>query len=531
MSKYDIVVMGGGHNQLGTAAYLAKAGKRVLVLEKKEFAGGGAVTLERTAPSFWHNKHSMMHGMIQANPMLLHDELGLKSKYGLEYIHPDPPMSLVLKDYTYMRSYISLEQTCDEIARFSPKDAEAYREFVEWGGRMMPILMQGMFNVPVPMGAFMMMMQGNEDGRRLIDLMLRSPLQIVDELFESDLLKIFILKWASEGILQFPDDMGTGLGVMIMIVMTHYYPIGFAKGGSGELSRALVDCLEDHGGEIRYNTEINSVIVEGGKAVGLRATTGEEFHGKDAVVAAIHPNLLGDFVDGLDETLLRRAANVKSAPYTLFKVDAALNKPPEAFAGSLPEEVFGTAANTIHATNLLEFLENFEPLRLGRVNTDNPLQGGGPMALPGFQPEGQSVLYMTSYQPFNIERQGPGKWDQIKEDVADKLLDKMGHFYPGLADAVIAREVDSPLDMERWSPATFVGGEVHGAGLQMFQTSGMRPTPELAQYAVPGCENLYLCGPFMHPGGAIFGAGRPTAIKILDDLDIDFDKVLAGGVQ
>ena len=153
------------------------------------------------------------------------------------------------------------------------------------------------------------------------------------------------------------------------------------------------------------------------------------------------------------------------------------------------------------------------------------------MALPGFQPEGQSVLYMTSYQPFDIERQGPGKWDSIKEDVADRLLEKMSHFYPGLKDSVIAREVDSPLDMERWSPATFVNGEVHGAGLQLFQTSGMRPTPELAQYAVPGCEGLYLCGPFMHPGGAIFGAGRPTAIKIMDDLDIDFDKVIAGGTR
>ena len=89
--------------------------------------------------------------------------------------------------------------------------------------------------------------------------------------------------------------------------------------------------------------------------------------------------------------------------------------------------------------------------------------------------------------------------------------------------------MDSPLDMERWSPATFVNGEVHGAGLQMFQTSGFRPIPELAQYAVPGCDRLYLSGPFMHPGGAVFGAGRPAAIKIMDDLDIDFDKVLAGG--
>jgi len=531
MSKYDIVVMGGGHNQLGTAAYLAKAGKKVLVLEMKEFVGGGAVTLERTAPGFKHNKHSMMHGMIQANPMLLNDELGLKSKYGLEYIHPDPPMSLVLKDYSYMMSYISVEKTCEQIAQFSQKDAETYREFAEWGKRMMPIVTQGMFNVPIPMGAFFMMMQSSEDGKRLLDLMFRSPLQIVDEMFESDLLKIFILKWVSEGILQFPDDMGTGLGMMMMIVMTHYYPIGFAAGGSGDLSRALADCIKDHGGEIKLGTKVDKVLVENGRALGLRSTEGEEFRAKDAVVAAIHPHLIGEFVEGLDAHLVARAKRVKSAPYTLFKVDAALYRPANAFAGNLPEAVFGTAANCIQGNTLTEFLENFEPLRLGRVNTETPLHGGGPMDLPGFQPEGKSVLYMTSYQPFDIERQGPGKWDEIKEDVADKLIAKFEHFYPGLGDSIISREVDSPLDMERWSPATFVGGEVHGAGLQMFQQSGMRPTPELAQYAVPGCDGLYLCGPFMHPGGAVFGAGRPTAIKIMDDLDIDFDKVLAGGVS
>jgi phytoene dehydrogenase-like protein len=143
------------------------------------------------------------------------------------------------------------------------------------------------------------------------------------------------------------------------------------------------------------------------------------------------------------------------------------------------------------------------------------------------QPEGKSQLYLTSYQPYSLDRQGPARWDDIKEDVADKLITSLSHFFPGLEESIIAREVDSPLDMERWSPNSFVNGEVHGAGLQLFQTMGFRPTPELARYAVPGVERLYLCGPFMHPGGAIFGVGRPTAIKIMDDLGIDFDKVMA----
>ena len=526
MSTHDIVVMGAGHNQLGCAAYLAKAGKKVLVLEMKEFIGGGAVTLERTAPGFFHNKHSAMHGMIQANPLLANDELGLKSKYGLEYFYPKAPMGLLLKDFRHFLTHVDLDDTCQEIAKYSARDADAYRELVNWGARMMPMLLSGMFNVPIGMGPFTMMMESSEDGRRMLDLMLRSPLQIVDELFETDILKIHLLKWVSEGILQFPDDMGTGFGMIFMIVLVHFYPVGFPTKGSGSLSKALADCIADHGGEIRCNARVDSAIVESGRAVGLRTADGEEFRAKDAVVAGIHPARLDHFVTGLDEAMLARAKRMKTAPYTLFKVDAALDRSAKELSSRIPAELAESAANCINATSLQEFLDSFEPLRRGQPGLENPLHGGGIIDFPGLQPEGKSQLYLTSYQPYNLNRQGPGRWDEIKEEVADRLIESLSHFFPGLSESIIAREVDSPLDMERWSPNSFVGGEVHGAGLQFFQTMGFRPTPELSKYAVPGIDRLYLCGPFMHPGGAIFGVGRPTAIKVMDDLGIDFDKVM-----
>ncbi|MCX7677493.1 MAG: NAD(P)/FAD-dependent oxidoreductase [Alteraurantiacibacter sp.] len=527
MSQYDILVMGAGHNQLGAAAYLAKAGKKVLVLEMKEFIGGGAVTLERTVPGFFHNKHSAMHGMIQANPLLVNDELKLKSKYGLEYFYPEAPMGLLLKDFRHFLTYVDVDRTCQEIARYSEKDADTYRKFVEWGARMMPLLLQGMFNVPIGMGPLMSILEASEDGRRLLDLMFRSPLQIVDELFETEILKIHLLKWVSEGILQFPDDMGTGFGLIIMILLVHFYPVGFPTKGSGALSRALADCLTDHGGEIRCNTRVDSVIVEGGRAAGLRTADGEQFRARDAVIAGIHPARLDTFVSGLDADMLARAKRVRNAPYSLFKIDAALNRSVEELSTRIPAELRHSAANCINATSLQGFLDSFEPLRRGQPGLENPLHGGGIVGFPGLQPEGKSQLYLTSYQPYSLNRQGPERWDEIKEDVADRLIESLSHFFPGLAESVIAREVDSPLDMERWSPNSFVNGEVHGAGLQLFQTMGLRPTPELARYAVPGVDRLYLCGPFMHPGGAIFGAGRPTAIKVMDDLGIDFDKVVS----
>lgn len=182
--------------------------------------------------------------------------------------------------------------------------------------------------------------------------MFRSLLQIVDELFETDILKIHLLKWVSEGILQFPDYMGTGFGLIIMILLVHVYPIGFPTKGSGSLSQALADCITDFGGEIRLNTKVDSVFVESGRAVGLRSTDGEEFHARDAVIAGIHPARLNNFVSGLDAAMLARAKRLKNAPYTLFKVDAALDRSVEELSSRITRELSEPAANCINATTL-----------------------------------------------------------------------------------------------------------------------------------------------------------------------------------
>jgi phytoene dehydrogenase-like protein len=150
------------------------------------------------------------------------------------------------------------------------------------------------------------------------------------------------------------------------------------------------------------------------------------------------------------------------------------------------------------------------------------------MAPPDRVPEGKSLLYMLSFQPYNLADGGPGKWDEIKEQTADRLLERLTHFIPDLTpDNIIARTVDSPLDMERYSPNSMIHGDAGGVAAHFFHTGGYRPTPELAQFAVPGVEGLYLCGPFMHPGAGVFGVGRPTAIKVCDDLGINFDKMVA----
>lgn len=524
-NHYDIVVMGGGQNTLGAAAYLAKAGKKVAVIERHSHIGGGAVTLERNAPGFLYDKHSTVHGLVQANPLIVNDELGLLSKFGLQYFYPEHAMAVVLEDFSSLEFFYDLDKTCESIAKYSRKDADAWRELTLFCKRMLPMVMAGMFNVPIPMSAMLGMLQGSEDGRRMIDFMMRSPLQIVNELFESDILKIHLIKAWSEHVLHFPDDMGTGLALVFIPMLVHVYKLGLPIGGSGMLSESLGRCIEHHGGTIIRDSEVTKVLTQGGRAVGLRTASSEEYYGKDAVIAAIHPKKLGNFIEGLDQGILDRGRRTQQSGYRLLKIDAALNEP---LKKNVPSDVAdGAMIEWVFGHNFREFLESFDPLRHGSVCNKRPLLGGGDMAPPGRVPEGKSLLYMIRYSPYNLADGGPEKWDQIKDQVVDEMFERLTHFMPNLTpDNIIARTIDSPLDMERYSPNSMVEGDVNGLGFQQFQLSGMRPTSDLAQFAVPGVEGLYLCGPFMHPGGSVFGVGRPTAIKICHDLGIDFDKMV-----
>ncbi|MGC4084843.1 MAG: NAD(P)/FAD-dependent oxidoreductase [Vicinamibacterales bacterium] len=521
----DILVMGSGQNTLGAAAYLAKAGRKVLVLEKHPHIGGGAVTLERSVPGFLHDKHSAVHILIQANPLITRDELGLLDRFGLQYHYPRFSAATVLEDFRSIAFDFDIDRTCASIAQYSRKDAETYREFAAWGQRMLPMMLAGMFSVPVPMSSFFALLEQSEDGLRMLDLMLRSPLQVVDELFESDIVKIHLLKVVSEHILHFPDDMGTGLGLLLMPAFLHSYRLGLPVGGSGQLSAALARCIEHHGGRIETEREVARVLTRDARAIGLQTTDGEQYFAKDAVIAAIHPRRLDRFIDGLDPHLLARARRSRPAPYTLFKIDAALKHP---MRRNVPEELTESMCELVFANTLPEFLSSFEPIRRGEPSLERPLIGGSDMAPPGRVPDGNALLYMVAYQPYRLAQGGPEGWDAIKERTADRILERVTHFIPDLVPAnILGRDVDSPLDIERYSPNSMLEGDFSGLGFQLFHTGGYRPTPELARFAVPGVDRLYLCGPFMHPGGGIFGVGRPTAIRVCEDLGIDFDRVCA----
>lgn len=526
MANYDVVVMGAGHNGLVASCYLAKAGKKVLVLERQAWPGGGVVTREINTPGYRHDLHSSVHIMIQGNPMLTDDELGLKAKYGLNYRYPEVPLASIFPDNETLITYKDLDRSCAEIAKFNKNDAATYRRFAERAMKMIPMFVAGLYAPPIPWGPFMAMLDMEAEGREMLDAMNRSCLDIIDREFEDDRIKIHLLKLVSEN-LQLPDEIGTGMGIFIMPGIIHTYGVSQPVGGSGGLTDALVRCFADLGGELRLNAEVGKIIVESGQAKGVRLTTGEEIRARDGVIGAIHPHVLGKFVDGLDAGVEARAKAVTLSTQSLFVSHYDLKERTKYRAG---EAV--TAAVMLEYfpyRDLSSLLDDFDHLRRKRIGPRRLLGGGDEThGDPTRAPAGAGLFHSITMAPYAIAGKGATHWDAIKDDYAAETLRQYDPFISNLtSDNIIAASHWSPLDMERSSPNSFVGGDMHGCAPFLYQSAGHRPTPDLGQYTVPGVEGLWLTGPFQHPGGGVYGAGRATALRMFDDLGIDFERVIA----
>jgi phytoene dehydrogenase-like protein len=519
---FDIVVAGAGHNSLTTAAYLAKAGLKVLVLERQDWVGGGVLSKELTAPGFVHDPHSVSHGVIQANPLITNDELGLLSKYGLKYVYPEASVATVFDDHSVLMTWFDVDKTCESMAKISAHDAEAYRRLAAKMREMLPMFVQGMFAPPLPFGSFLGMLEQSREGRELIGVMNQSAFDLINDIFQSDKVKIHLMKYASEHMVG-PEEKGTGLVFFLMVGFLHRYCAGLPVGGSGELSASLVRCIMDLGGEVLTGRDVSKVVIQGGKAVAVQTIEGEDFRARRAIIGSFHPHVLADYVEGLDPRLIRDAKKTQPGSYSALVVNYALNANPM-FHGmdGLPPPLLVECLTS----NLETMRQEFDFLRYGRMPKHASLVVAAHANHdPSRAPPGKGTLYLYNFAPYQL---ADGlTWEAEKERHADWMMAEFRKFTTNMgADNIIARHVASPLEMERGSPS-FRRGDIMGIGQYLYQFLGRRPTPELAQYAVPGAENLYLAGPFMHPGGGVTGGGRCVAAKIMSDLNIDFDKAIS----
>jgi phytoene dehydrogenase-like protein len=524
MADADIIIIGSGHNGLVAAAYLAVAGKRVLVLERNEWHGGGVVSRELTRPGFRHDQHSMSHIFIQGNPLLLNDDLGLKSKYGLRYVFPDVPMMSVWEDGSTLPLHRNPQQSAEAIRRFSEKDAATFLKMSEQAAQWLPMIQAGLYSPPMPLGAQTAMMDQSAEGREIMRTMGVSTFDLMEELFEHDKVKAHFGRVAGENLVS-PDEKATGIGAYVFLGFLEKFGFGVPVGGSGSLTNALIACIEDHGGTVRSGAHVREVFTDGSKAAGVVLDNGERLTCGDGVIGALHPHVLPDVVPSLPASVAHNARRTHITPAACFTVHAALDAPLQFKATRADGSPLSAVMYELMPDSYEDMRRAFDELRYGNFSP-TPLVGVGQLTQhdPSRAPEGKAIFHAWDYVPY--ERKDGRSWDESKDEFARKMIAQMGRYIDNLPDAVLGYHCDSPVDMERTSPS-FLRGDLHGIATTTYQSGSHRPTPELGQYRVPGVDRLYLVGPFQHPGGGVFGAGRATAMVMAEDLGIDFDEIRA----
>ncbi len=525
-SEYDVIVVGSGHNGLTTAAYLAKAGQKVLILERNTWYGGGVVTQEILEPGFKFDVHSSLHVNIQANPLIRNDELGLLSRHGLTYLYPDAVYSTIFDDQSSLITYKDVDRTCQSIAKISPRDADAYRRFAEMSMKVVPLVTQSLFVPAPPQGQFFALLDQSLEGQEIFRALMQSKLEICREWFENDKVIIHLLKFSAE-TLTAPDDKGTGFILYTMPGMVHTYPIGVPIGGSGALVTALIKCLTSYGAELRKESEVEKVLVDAGRAVGVRLKGGETIRARNAVVGQIHPWLIGDMVEGVEPGVAARARRVQTGAFCIAPLHLALAEPPKYKAGDEAGRVI--LANYTPST-LERFLRLFDNFRYGDVwapgSTDCTMASHMQCQFDPTQvPAGRAAITVYGFSPFDLRDGGSKAWDARGEDIGNWFLERYREYTTNVSDVtILGKRFDTPLEISRHSPM-FQRGDVSGAGEYLHQIGGHRPTPELSKLTIPGIERLYLTGTAINVS-SVSGAGRATAIKACEDLGIDFDKLL-----
>jgi phytoene dehydrogenase-like protein len=520
--KYDAIIIGGGHNGLICAAYLAKAGRKVLVLEKRHVLGGAAVS-EEMFPGFTFSVASYVVSLFR--PHIIR-ELEL-AKHGYEVIPMDCSF-LPLPDGDSLARWADPNRSRREIARFSKKDSEVYPEFSRVMTHMGK-LAKAVIDHPAPditsyhpkeLANLLRLGKAFKDlGPDLLHLNTKlvtmSALDFLDQWFESDVLKAPMSVSGIIGTFQGVRSPGTAY------VLLHHYmgqldgvfrSWGFSKGGTGGVSMACARSAMSFGAEIRTEAPVKNVIIKNGTATGVVLENGDELHAK-TVISNLDPNrtylkMIGE--NNLEADVLKEIKRFKLRGSS-GKVNLALDSVPEfSCRPGDGEHIKGDIA----IAPSIDYLEKaFDQAKYGEFSTRPYINAVIPtLTDPTLAPPGKHILScFVQYAPYHI-KEGAENWPKYREAFGDTVVDTLAEYIPGLKDKILYRQVLTPWDIEQTMGLT-EGNIFHGE-LSLEQLLFQRPMADFSKYKT-SIPKLWMCGSGTHPGGGIMGASGELCAKTM----------------
>ncbi len=523
-SVYDALIVGGGHNGLVCAWYLARRGRKVLVLERRGVVGGAAVT-EEFHPGFRNSMAAYTVSLLA--PDVIRDmEL---ARHGLTCVLRKASNFLPTEDGRYLLTGRGAAADHAEIAKFSARDADAYVRYGERLDRIVPAL-RGLLHAtpPNPKGGLMDILNAAQlafglnkldiEGQRdLLDLFARSAGEWLDEWFESDPIKAVLGFDSIVGNFASPYTPGSAY-VLLHHVFGEVNGVqgawGHAIGGMGAITQAMASACREAGVEIRTDAEVAEVLVENGAAVGVRLADGAT-HRAHKVIANVHPKVLYERLiapEALPETFRNRIATYRSGSGT-FRMNVALSELPRFTCR--PEAGDHLTAGIIMAPSLAYMDTAWDDARKLGWSRKPIVEMLIPSTLDdSLAPPGQHVASLFCQQ-FSPTLPGGRSWDDHRDEVADLVIDTVDAYAPGFKASVLGRIAFTPLDLER--RFGLIGGDIFHGKLSLDQMFSARPMLGHGAYRGP-LKGLYMCGAGSHPGGGVTGIpGRNAAREVLHD--------------
>ncbi|MBZ5575664.1 MAG: NAD(P)/FAD-dependent oxidoreductase [Acidobacteriia bacterium] len=513
MAKYDAIVIGGGHNGLVTAAYLARAGRTVLVLERRELVGGCAVT-EEIWPGYKVSTGAYLASLLQERIVR---ELELE-RFGYHVDAKDPAFFSVFPGGRCLFMWQDRAKTLAEIAKFSRRDAEAYPAYEDQLERLARVVEELLLVTPprFPPGSVLdfldyLKLAGRlrglspKDVVALVKIFTQSAAELLDEWFESDEVKVTL---ATDGVIGAnggPRSPGTAYILLHHCmggVGGHRGLWGFVKGGMGAVSEAIAASARAQGAVIRTGAAVRRVLTRNGRAYGVALENGEEIEA-GLIASNLDPKVT--FLrlvepGALDPEFVAAIRNFRSEG-TSAKINLALTGLPEFTA--LPGAPGPQHRATMHICPNIEYVERaWDDAKYGRPSERPLLELTIPtMYDPSLAPAGRHIMgIFLQYAPYTLRE---GTWDEIREPFGDRVIDLIAEYAPDIRSLIEHRQVLTPLDLERRFGIT--GGNIFHGEMSLDQMFVMRPVAGWARYRTP-VAGLYLCGSGAHPGGGVMGA-------------------------